>query len=92
MSEHIVSIRSYLLVFAALMFLLVATIAADLTNLGVMNTVIAFSIAAVKALLVAAIFMHLKFSSHLMWIFAGAGVFWLGILVTLTMSDYLTRY
>ena len=91
MSEHIVSIRAYVLTFLALMLLLVATVGADLLALGPFNTVIAFAVATIKALLVVMFFMHVKFSSRLIWIFAGAGVFWLGIMVTLTMSDYLTR-
>jgi cytochrome c oxidase subunit 4 len=91
MVEHVVSIRAYLLVFGALLVLLIATVGADLVNLGIMNTIIAFGIAGLKAALVAIFFMHLKFSSRLIWVFAGAGVFWLAIMVTLTLNDYLTR-
>jgi len=48
-------------------------------------------IAICKALLIAIFFMHLRVSSRATWIFAGAGVFWLGILLALAMSDYLSR-
>jgi cytochrome c oxidase subunit 4 len=44
-----------------------------------------------KALLVALIFMHLRYSRRLMRVVVAAGLFWLGILIALTMSDYLTR-
>ena len=47
--------------------------------------------AVVKAVLVVLYFMHVKLSSRLTKIFVVSGVFWLGILVGLTLSDYLTR-
>lgn len=46
---------------------------------------------AAGAFLVALIFMHLIRSPARMWLAAGVGLFWLGILLTLTMSDYFTR-
>jgi cytochrome c oxidase subunit 4 len=36
-------------------------------------------------------FMHLRYSSHLTILFASAGVFWLGIMLALTLSDYVSR-
>ena len=35
--------------------------------------------------------MHVKYSPRLTWVVVIGSVFWLGILLTLTMSDYLTR-
>ena len=35
--------------------------------------------------------MHLRDSSSLTWMLVGAGVFWLLLLITITLSDYLTR-
>lgn len=35
--------------------------------------------------------MHLKYSSRLTWVFAGAGFFWLFILFGFTLSDYISR-
>ena len=55
------------------------------------NTAIALSIAVVKGLLVVLFFMHIRYGSRLSWVFAAAGFVWLGIMLTLTMSDYLTR-
>ncbi len=49
------------------------------------------SIAVVKMLLVVLIFMRVRYSVRLVWIFAAAGLFWLFIMVSLTMSDYFTR-
>jgi cytochrome c oxidase subunit 4 len=46
---------------------------------------------AVKALLVVLFFMHLLHSQRMTWLVAGAGLFWLAIMLVLTLSDYLTR-
>ena len=83
--------QSYLLVFAALLVLTLATAGAAYLDFGPLNVAIALAIAIAKALLVMVFFMHLKQSSPLVRLFAGTGVFWLLILLTFTLSDYLTR-
>ena len=60
-------------------------------DLGRLNTVAALAIAVFKAVLVVLFFMHAKYSTRLTWVVATAGVFWLGILLALTIGDYLTR-
>jgi len=92
MSGHIVSIKSYLAVFAALMVLTVATILVATIDLGPMNIVVALLVAAVKATLVVLIFMHARFSGRLVALSIFAGLLWLAILVGLTLTDYLTRH
>jgi len=91
MAEHIVPIRIYSIIFAALLALTAATCAISFLNLGRMNAVVALVIAFVKALLVALFFMHLRYSPRLMQIVIIAGLFWLGIMIALTMTDFLTR-
>jgi cytochrome c oxidase subunit 4 len=44
-----------------------------------------------KALLVILYFMHVRYSDRMTWVFAGAGFFWLLILIGGTMSDVSTR-
>ncbi|HJT81532.1 MAG TPA: cytochrome C oxidase subunit IV family protein [Chthoniobacterales bacterium] len=83
--------RIYLLTGVALLTLLGLTIAAAYMNLGPFNPAVAMLIALAKGSLIALFFMHLRYSKPLMWIFAGAGVFWLGIMLVLALSDYLTR-
>ena len=56
-----------------------------------MNTVAALAIAIFKATLVVLFFMHVKYSTRLTWAVVLGSVFWLGILLALTISDYLTR-
>jgi cytochrome c oxidase subunit 4 len=83
--------RAYYGVFALLVVLLAVTLAVAKVDLGRWNFPVAAAIATVKAGLIALYFMHLRYSAALTWLVAGAGVFWLGILVSLTFSDYWTR-
>ena len=91
MTQHIVPLRTYLLVWAALMILLALTVALDSLDLGWGNTVVAMAIAVAKALLVACFFMHLYSGEKLTRVFALAGVFWLSIMITLALCDFFTR-
>ena len=87
-----ISIKIYAVVFATLLFLTALTTAMAFIDLGgELNTVVAITIAVVKAVLVILYFMHLRYSDRLTWIFAGAGFFWLLILFGGTIDDVLTR-
>jgi len=83
--------RVYYAVFAALLLLLAATVAAAQFDLGRWNFPTATTIAALKGLLIILFFMHVRYSPPLTWLFAGAGFFWLVLLISLTFSDYITR-
>jgi cytochrome c oxidase subunit IV len=87
----VVPISLYLKVFAALMVLLVVTLLAAIPDLGPWNIVIAMTIAVAKALLVVLYFMHLRWSTKLVQLFAGAALYWLAILFVLTLNDYMSR-
>lgn len=93
MTEHHVTPKSvYYGVFVILLVLLIATIgAAMLTLPPPFHIIVAMTIAVAKALLVILYFMHVRDSGRLTWVFAGAGFFWLAILISLSLSDYLTR-
>jgi cytochrome c oxidase subunit 4 len=84
-------VRTYLLVYLVLMALLVLTVGSAFLDLGRFNTPLNLGIAATKALIVGFFFMHLRTSSGLIKIIATAGIFLLGILFTLGMSDYVSR-
>ena len=91
-SKHVVSIKLYAVVFGALIALTLTTTAAAFIDLsGSLNTVVALTIAVVKAILVILFFMHARYGSRLTWVFVGAGFFWLAIMMALTLSDFLTR-
>ena len=92
MSEHIVPRKTYWIVWALLMVLMVLTAALSRVALGAWNTPIALVIATVKALLVILFFMHVKYENYkITWIAVIGGFFWLLLLLGLTMTDYLTR-
>jgi cytochrome c oxidase subunit 4 len=92
MAEHVVSRKTYIVVWGALMALMILTAGLSRIDLGEWSTVVALAIAAIKALLVILFFMHVRYESQKMaWVFVLAGFFWLGILLALTMTDYLTR-
>jgi cytochrome c oxidase subunit 4 len=91
MSEHVVPIRVYVGVFIALLILTGLTTGVAFIDLGSLNTVAALAIAVAKMILVILFFMHVKYSHGLTKIVILAGFFWLAILITLTLSDELTR-
>jgi cytochrome c oxidase subunit 4 len=74
-----------------LLALLALTASAAYLPLGTANTVIAMTIAAAKATIVATFFMELRERHTLTIPFAGAGFFWLAIMLWLALADYLTR-
>src|SRR5437867_13370652 len=91
MAAHVVPVRTYYLIFSALMIGTGITVADSFVDLGALNTIVALTIATVKAVLVVLFFMHVKYSSRLTWAVVVGSIFWLGILLALTSSDYLTR-
>jgi cytochrome c oxidase subunit 4 len=91
MTEHIVPRRVYYTVFGILMLGTYLTVQIAFLDLGAFNTIVALAIAVLKATLVVLFFMHVRYSTRLTWAVALSGVFWLGILLVLTFSDYLTR-
>jgi cytochrome c oxidase subunit 4 len=91
-SEHIVSLKIYLSIFLALLVGTALTVWAGLHDFpGQLNVVIALTIAVIKATLVVLYFMHVRYSSRLIWVVFTSALFWLAILFALTLSDYWTR-
>ena len=91
MSGHVSSLKVYVGIFLTLMVLTAVTIAVAYVNLGQMNKVVALGIASFKATLVVLYFMHVKYASRLTKLIVVAGLFFLAILLSLTMSDYGSR-
>jgi len=91
MSGRIPPQKIYYLVFAGLLLLTLVTVEVAFFDMGLLNFPVALAISTFKSLIVILYFMHLRYSSRLTWVVAGAGFFWLFILIALTMSDYLTR-
>lgn len=83
--------KTYLIVWAALLVLLLVTWGTAYLPLGSLNAVINLLVASVKALLVMFFFMHLRTSNVLIKVVAFAALFWLTLLVSLSLSDFLSR-
>jgi cytochrome c oxidase subunit 4 len=101
MSEHIVPVKTYVVVFISLLFFTGLTTKVAYIDLGTTaigkthvidwNTVAALAIAVTKMLLVVLFFMHVKYSPGLTRLVIAAGFFWLAIMIALTLSDVLAR-
>lgn len=93
--HHIVPLKYYFGVFAALMVFTALTVFVARFPLeqywGPLNIIVAMTIAVIKATLVVLIFMHVKWSSRLTQVIIISGIFWLVVLLAFTMSDYLSR-
>jgi cytochrome c oxidase subunit 4 len=75
----------------ALLALLTLTVSLAYVPFGTFNFALSIVIAAAKAIIVAAFFMELRDRGPRLLIFAGAGLFWLGIMLWLGMMDFVTR-
>ncbi|HWS56019.1 MAG TPA: cytochrome C oxidase subunit IV family protein [Pyrinomonadaceae bacterium] len=91
MSEHIVQRKVYYGVFLALLVGTAVTVLAAQVDFGRMNDVVAMTIAVTKMMLVLLFFMHVRYSSRLIWVIVASMFFWLIILLSLTLSDYTSR-
>jgi cytochrome c oxidase subunit IV len=91
-SEHIVPPKVYIGIFLSLMVLTAVTVAAAFVSLGPFNIVIALAIATLKATLVVLYFMHARYSPKRTQLVIISAVFWLAIMLALTMSDYASRH
>jgi cytochrome c oxidase subunit 4 len=90
-SEHIVPPGIYIIIISILLSLTALTVAAAYVNLGKYNIVVALAIATLKATLVVLFFMHAKYSPKRTKLVIIAGIFWLLILLFMTLSDYASR-
>ena len=91
MTAHVTPVRVYVWVFLALMVLTAITTAAAFVDLGPLNDVVALLIAFGKAALVVLFFMHVRHASRLTKLVVVAGLFWLFLLIGITIADYATR-
>jgi len=90
-SEHIVSPKIYFAIFGTLMVGTFLTVVAAYKDLGQWNIVVALAIATFKATLVVLYFMHARYSPKRTQLVVVCAVFWLAIMLFLTLSDYSTR-
>ena len=91
MAEPVIRRKTYALVYIALLALTLATTLLAFLNMGPFNSVVALVIAVIQAGLIAGVFMHALYESALVRVILVGSVLWFLILITLTMTDYLTR-
>ncbi len=90
-SHHIVTPAQYILVFGTLLVFTGITVGAAFVDLGVLNPIVALGIASFKAVVVILFFMHVKYQSKLVKLTVSAGFFTFLILITMTLTDYMSR-
>lgn len=89
--EHIIPVRTYLLVAAALYVLTIITVAVSRVDVGEWNLIVAMLIATMKGTLVILFFMHLLYDNKLYGSFFTAALVFLGIFIIITMLDTMRR-
>ena len=91
-SEHIQSLGSALAIWLVLLAGTTLTVTAAFGDLGPFNTVVALAIATTKAILVVLFYMHVKYTHEkLTGLVIVCAIFWLFILLALSMADYTSR-
>ena len=90
--HHIVPLGLYALIGITLLIMTGVTYGVSLIDLGPLNTIVALCIATFKATLVVLIFMHVKYTSEkLTKAVIISAIFFLGLLLTLSLADFGTR-
>ena len=89
--HHVVTPFTYMIVFGTLLVFTGLTVVAAYIDLGIFNPVVALAIATIKAVIVILFFMHVKYQSKLIKMTVAAGFFTFFALITMTMSDYISR-
>ncbi len=90
-AHTVVHPKVYAAVFGALLLFTALTVFASSLELGVFNAVVALAIAVIKATLVVLFFMHIRYSSKLLKLTICSGVFMFLVLITMTLTDYISR-
>ena len=91
MSGHVAPVKLYFGIFGILMVGTALTVLVAFYDLGPLNNVVMLTIACVKALFVILYFMHVRWSSRLTMVIVASGFFWLLIMFSFTMTDYMSR-
>ncbi|HZT19750.1 MAG TPA: cytochrome C oxidase subunit IV family protein [Dongiaceae bacterium] len=82
---------TYVAGWLALLALLAASAVSAYLHLGRAQDFIPLGLAVIQAVIIIIVFMRLASGISMKWAFAGAGFFWLMILLGLSSTDYMTR-
>ncbi len=91
MTEPLLTAKSYLWAYLALLFLLGVNVGVGHLNLGWGSMLIAVAVAAGQAGILVLVLMHGLYEQVLVRLVMCGALLWFLILVTLTMTDYITR-
>jgi cytochrome c oxidase subunit 4 len=91
MAQPVVSTKTYVFTYLALLALTLLTTLLAYLRMGPFSMVLAIAIAAVQASLIAGFFMQGLYEAALVRVVAAGGVVWFLIMMTLTLTDYITR-
>jgi cytochrome c oxidase subunit IV len=89
--HHIVGPKTYAIIFITLLTFTGITVGAAFINLGILNPIVALAIASTKAVIVILFFMHVFYQTKLIKLTVAAGFFTFLVLITMTLSDYMSR-
>lgn len=89
--HHIVPLKVYFLIFGLLLVFTALTVGAAFVDMGVLNNVVALTIASIKASVVVLYFMHARYGNKVNLVVIGGTIFWLLLLFVLLGGDYATR-
>jgi cytochrome c oxidase subunit IV len=89
--HHIVQPGTYIAVYVTLLIFTGITVGAAFVDLHVFNPILAVGIACIKAVIVMLFFMHVIYQSKLIKLTVSAGFFTFLILITMTLTDYISR-
>ena len=89
--HHIIPLKTYIAVFASLLFLTAFTILSAQFDFGSLNIIIALLIASFKSSLVLLFFMHLYYDNKINMAFILGSVLFLALFIGFTMLDVNKR-
>lgn len=84
---HVLPLKTYLGTWAALLVFTVITVGASYVDFGSGNLFIALTIATMKATLVAALFMHLRYDERFNTLIIASSLIFLAIFIGFTIAD-----
>lgn len=87
----VVSARTYLVTWIALLALTLATTLIGYLNLGQFSIIVAVLFAMLKGSLIVSFFMHAKYEKRVIRVILVGGFVWFSILFSITLGDYITR-
>ena len=88
---HILPLKLYFFVAAALLVLTYVTVRVSYFHFGTWNLIVAMGVATIKASLVALFFMHLKYDERFNAVIFVGSLACLGIFFSLTLADTMER-